>query len=106
MTNVIISDSFLTKEQSRSLPLLLNMIIPPDKEKDMPGAGELDFVGYVSEFEPGQMYYVQLGVGFSFKILPVSNIDGRSGIKGLRNVGKINPADVFSDYDDDDFIVR
>ncbi len=52
-------DSVLTGEQSRSLPLLLNMIIPPDKEKGMPGAGELDFVSYICEFEPNQIEAIQ-----------------------------------------------
>jgi|TARA_B100000902_G_scaffold362634_1_gene381040 hypothetical protein len=55
MTNGIPSDSFLTKEQSCNLKLLLNMIIPPNKEKGMPGAGELGFVHYVREFASDQI---------------------------------------------------
>ena len=35
------------------------MIIPPDPDKGMPGAGELDFVGYVTEFEPDQMQAIR-----------------------------------------------
>lgn len=52
------------------------------------------------EFEPGQIYFIQVGVGFSYSIALISNTEGRSGMKGLKNVGKINPADVFSDYDE------
>jgi len=52
------------------------------------------------DFEPGQIYYVQLGVGFSYKLQLMSQTEGRNAIKGLKNVGKINPADVFSDYDE------
>ena len=59
MTDEVPSGSFLTEEQSRSLPILLNMIVPPNKGKGLPGAGELDFVGYVREFAPDQMEAVQ-----------------------------------------------
>ena len=45
----------LTEDQSRSLPLLLNMIIPADPDKGMPGAGELDLMAYVTEFVPDQI---------------------------------------------------
>jgi flagellar biosynthesis GTPase FlhF len=51
-------------------------------------------------FEPGQIYYLQLGVGFSFSIMLISQAEGRNAMKGLKNVGKINPADVLSDYDE------
>jgi hypothetical protein len=51
-------------------------------------------------FEPGQLYYIKVGVGFSYSIELISNTEGRSGIKGLKNIGKINPADVLSDYDE------
>ncbi len=59
MIKTMASDNFLTEEQSCSLSLLLNMMIPPNTEKGMPGAGELDFVGYVSEFEPSQIEAIQ-----------------------------------------------
>lgn len=52
MANVITSDNFLSDDQAKSLPALLNNIIPRDEELGMPGAGELDFVGYVNEFAP------------------------------------------------------
>ena len=52
MANMITSDNFLSEEQARSLPALLNCIIPRDDDRGMPGAGELDFVGYVNEFAP------------------------------------------------------
>jgi flagellar biosynthesis GTPase FlhF len=52
------------------------------------------------DFEPGKIYYLQLGVGFSFSIALISQAEGRNAIKGLKNVGKINPADVLIDYDE------
>lgn len=55
MSNMTTSDSVLTEIQSHSLPPLLNMIIPPDPEKGMPGAAELDLVSYVTEFAPDQI---------------------------------------------------
>jgi hypothetical protein len=55
MSNVISPDPVLTEDQSRSLPLLLDMIIPPDPDKGMPGAGELDLMTYVTEFVPDQI---------------------------------------------------
>ena len=60
MSNSLRSGSVLTQEQSRSLPLLLNMIIPPAPDRGMPGAGDLDFIGYMTEFEPGLIEAVQL----------------------------------------------
>lgn len=60
MSNLITSDSVLTEDQRRSLPLLLNMIIPPDSDKGLPGASELNLIGYVSEFAPGQIEAIQL----------------------------------------------
>lgn len=60
MSKLSTSDSLLTEDQSRSLLRLLNIIIPPDPNKGMPGAGELDFVGYVAEFEPGRIEAIQL----------------------------------------------
>jgi len=59
MTDRVPSGSFLTEEQSHSLRILLNMIVPPNKGKGLPGAGELDFVGYVREFAPDQIEAVQ-----------------------------------------------
>ena len=61
MANIITSDSdsVLTEDQKHSLPLLLNMIIPPNLDKSMPGAGELDFIGYVTEFAPDQIETIQ-----------------------------------------------
>lgn len=50
MANVITSDNFLNDEQTKSLTPLLNCIVPPDADSGMPGAGELDFIGYVNEF--------------------------------------------------------
>lgn len=51
----IAADSGLTETQSRTLKALLNLIIPADHDRDMPGAGELDFIGYVKEFAPDSM---------------------------------------------------
>lgn len=45
----------LTEDQLRNLTGLLNMIIPPDPNKGMPGAGELDFIAYLSEFAANQI---------------------------------------------------
>ena len=59
MINGIPSDGSLNEEQSHSLKFLLNMIIPPNQEKGMPGAGELDFVSYVHEFAPDQIKAIQ-----------------------------------------------
>jgi hypothetical protein len=55
MANLIASDSHLTEEQSRTLRLVQNLLIPADIDRGMPGAGELDFIGYVSEFASGSM---------------------------------------------------
>jgi hypothetical protein len=52
------------------------------------------------DFEPSQIYYIKIGVGFSFTIELISNTEGRESIKGLKNVGKIHPADVLDDYDE------
>ena len=45
----------LTQEQGRNLRILLDMIIPPNPARGMPGAGELDLVGYLTEFQPDQI---------------------------------------------------
>ena len=52
------------------------------------------------EFESEQTYYIQLLVtpAYSFKLIPQA--EGRNAIENLKNVGKINPADVLSDYDE------
>lgn len=55
MTNLIASDGHLTGEQSRTLSKVLNLLIPADVERGMPAAGELDFMGYVSEFASGYL---------------------------------------------------
>ncbi len=55
MAERIASDSGLTETQSRTLKALLGIIIPEDAERGMPSAAEMDVVGYVSEFAPGQM---------------------------------------------------
>jgi len=59
MAQRTMTDPYLTEEQSISLTKLLNMIIPPNDVKGLPGAGELDFVGYVREFDPNQLEAVQ-----------------------------------------------
>ena len=59
MADLIASDSPLTEEQSHTLRLLLNMIIPPDAERGMPGAAELDFMGYVIEFANNRIEHIQ-----------------------------------------------
>ena len=53
------------------------------------------------QFESGQVYYIQFEIGMlSSTLLPVTEAGGREAIRGLKNTGKINPADVFSDYDE------
>lgn len=52
------------------------------------------------EFNPGQIYYIQLLVGMEEGLEHVSQAEGREGIKKLKNTGNINPADVLSDYDE------
>ncbi len=52
-------DAVMTEEQALSLPILLDMIIPPDSNRGMPGAGEMDLVGYLLEFQPDQIEAVQ-----------------------------------------------
>ncbi len=59
MADLIASDALLTEEQSQTLQLLLNMIIPPDAERGMPGAVELDFMGYVIEFANDRIEHIQ-----------------------------------------------
>ena len=59
MPDPMTSTSVLTEDQSRSLSLLLNMIIPPDPDKGMPGAGELDLMAYVIEFVPDQIEMIK-----------------------------------------------
>ena len=51
----IAADSGLTETQSRTLKALLNLIIPADSDRAMPGAGELDFIGYIKEFASDSM---------------------------------------------------
>ena len=55
MADVIASDNFLTELQSRSLRVLLDLIIPADADRGMPSAAELDLVGYVTEFASDQI---------------------------------------------------
>lgn len=64
MTEGTTSEHFLTEEQSRSLRVLLNMIIPPNQEKGMPAAGELDFMGYVREYATDQLDAIQRELDF------------------------------------------
>ena len=53
------------------------------------------------EFNPGQTYYIQLEVNLAdLKLLLHSEAKGIAAIYGLDNTGKINPADVLSDYDE------
>jgi DNA gyrase/topoisomerase IV subunit A len=52
------------------------------------------------EFNPGQIYYIQLLVGGEEGLELVSQSEGREGIKKLKNTGNINPADVLNDYDE------
>lgn len=52
------------------------------------------------EFNPGQIYYIQLLVGMEEGLEHVSQADGREEIKKLKNTGNINPADVLS-YNDE-----
>ncbi len=59
MSNTNTSDRVLTDDQLRCLSILLDMIIPPDPTSGMPGAGELDFVGYVSEFARDRIDAIQ-----------------------------------------------
>lgn len=48
MTNdLITTDHPLTAQQQRTLTAVLNTIVPPSEDGNMPGAGELDFVGYL-----------------------------------------------------------
>ena len=54
------SKRVLTEDQNRSLLALLDLIIPPDPGKGLPGAGELNFVGYVAKFEPGRIDALRL----------------------------------------------
>ena len=44
---VIATDHPLTAEQQRTLTAVLNTLLPPSEDGNMPGAGELDFVGYL-----------------------------------------------------------
>ena len=55
MTVSKVEDDVLTADQARSLPILLDMIIAPDPSRGMPGAGELDLIGYLVEFQPDQI---------------------------------------------------
>ena len=59
MTDRIASDGVLTDEQRRSLDLLLNMIIPPNSERGMPGAAEVDLIAYVNEFAGDSLVPIQ-----------------------------------------------
>ena len=54
MADLIASDSFLTDEQTRTLNVLLNLIILPDVGRGMPSAAEINFIGYVTEFAGDQ----------------------------------------------------
>lgn len=45
--NVIFSDKPLNAEQERTLAALLDLLIPPSDDGRMPGAGEMDFIGYL-----------------------------------------------------------
>lgn len=74
---------------------------------DYPGSN----IGETFEFEPGQTYYILTklslgnmtlltGTGGTITLQHVTEVEGREAIKGLKNVGKINPADVLNDYDE------
>ena len=53
------------------------------------------------EFEPNQIYYIDVIVGFGPTIHQlISKAEGRAAMKGLKNVGNTNPVDVLSDYDE------
>lgn len=52
------------------------------------------------EFESEQTYYIQLSVNPAYNLKLIPQAEGRNAIKSLKNVGKINPADVLSDYDE------
>ena len=52
------------------------------------------------EFKPGKTYYFQVSYAMNIKLQLVSEAEGRKGIKRLKNIGNINPADVLNDYDE------
>ena len=52
------------------------------------------------DFKPSQTYYISYNFTFDATLQLVPNIDGRAAIIGIKNVGKINPADVLNDYDE------
>ena len=60
MSKPTTEDGVLTEDQGRSLEILLDMIIPPDADRGMPGAGELDLVGYLVEYQPDQIEAIRM----------------------------------------------
>ena len=72
-------------------------ISPPGKQTISTDVGYTNYdIDKIFEFEPGQTYYIQVEVGFSYSLELIAQAEGRNTIKGLKNVGKINPADVLS----------
>jgi phage-related minor tail protein len=92
------NDTNIGKLPNRSF---LIYISPPGKQTISTDVGYTNYdIDKTFEFEPGQTYYIQVEVGFSYSLELIAQAEGRNTIKGLKNVGKINPADVLSDYDE------
>lgn len=53
--SVIATDSPLDTSQQAKLVALLDSIIPPDPERNLPGAGDMDLVSHVSDQSPESM---------------------------------------------------
>ena len=51
------------------------------------------------EFNPGQIYFIQLLVGAKEGLVQVSQAEGRRAIVKLKNTGSINLADVLNDHE-------
>ncbi len=88
------NDTHIGKLPNRSF---LIYISPPGKQTISTDVGYTNYdIDKTFEFEPGQTYYIQVEVGFSYSLELISQAEGINTIKGLKNVGKINPVDVLS----------
>ena len=72
---------------------------PPGTQKFLTSVQGID-LEKTFEFKPSLTYYISYNFTFDATLEIIPNSDGRVAIKGIKNTGNINPADVLSDYDE------
>jgi hypothetical protein len=73
------SDSILSKEQRRALNEVLDELIPPNPDRKLPGAGEIDLATAVDKAlarNPGMQPVIEQGLATVAEIVGAHDLDG------------------------------